>query len=220
MALAEADRQNKSYVQRVNARDRLRATLAPSPPSADELKQCRVFLDVPNGRSADQILRHALASHRAVSTDSMHTATIFIGDNPWHLTQRLVQWAAVLSGSWVVTPNVFIKGSGACVKYHSALETRRRVWVSEAARAAHPKTWILLLEVMSVQPRHKWTLLASAADFATAKVAAERAKRSAEVIALCSEAESQGMRSQHAFPASEFLKFITNVNKFRTVGSV
>ena len=136
---------------------RERAALSAAPPTGDELRGSHVFLDAPP--SAD--LQQAITLRGSRVTASAHVATVFIATHPWQPTQRLTTWAAVLLGAWVIPPETYVTASGVALKYESVLRTRRIVWVSAAARAAFPKTWLLLLELLSAHTGHKLAFMPS-----------------------------------------------------------
>ena len=86
------------------------------------------------------------------------------------------------------------------LKYDSALAARRRVWVSAAARAAFPNTWLLFMELLSAHASHKWSLLSSPEEFAAEKV---RLEGRAEVLALVTPAEAAA-GIPHVMPPNSF----------------
>ena len=172
-AAEEATRQDKSFKKRSGHHLRLQETFAAEPPTDAELRRSRVFLDS-GGLFAD--LRDAITSYEGLLTDRLDNAVAFIAENPWQPSDCLVTFAAILRGAWVIRKSTYILGSGVALKYSSALNTRRKLWVSEHARAQFPAAWLLILELLSVMT-HKWTLLGSAAEFAAAKAWAEHRKK-------------------------------------------
>ena len=137
---------------------------------------------------------------------------MFIATNPWKPSCRLTTLAAILLGTWVIPPETYINTSGVALKYDSALATRRRVWVSVAARAAFPNTWLLLLELLAAHAGHKWSLLSSPEEFAAEKV---RSKGRAEVLALVTPTEAAA-GILHVMPPKKFFNFIMKRNSERT----
>ena len=153
LSAAEVDWQEISFRKRVRARASNRAALSVAPPTAAELRGSQVFLDAPWSED----LQRAITARCSRVTASAHAATVFIATNPWKPNCRLTTLAAILLGAWVIPPETYINASGVALKYDSALATRRRVWVSTAARAAFPNTWLLLLELLSAHAGHTWT---------------------------------------------------------------
>ena len=117
---------------------------------------------------ASAALQSAITSREALVVAEPARASVTIARNPWAHTNELAIWHAVRAGAWVVTPTTFIKCDGPAIKYRSALQTPRRVWVSGAARDAHPHLWILILEsLLRHDRRHRWKLLGTAEADAT-----------------------------------------------------
>ena len=208
LSAAEVDRQETSFRKRVRARASNRAALSVAPPTAAELRGSQVFLDAPWSED----LQRAITARCSRVTASAHAATVFIATNPWKPNCRLTTLAAILLGAWVIPPETYINASGVALKYDSALATRRRVWVSAAARAAFPNTWLLLLELLAAHAGHKWSLLSSPEEFAAEKV---RSKGRAEVLALVTPTEAAA-GILHVMPPKKFFNFIMKRNSERT----
>ena len=117
-------------------------------------------------------------------------------------------WAASLLGMWIGTADVLKSPpSGPCRRLRPALSTRRQVYVSDAFQTEHAQLWVLLLECLKKQRKHRWTLLLSADDWAHAKAHVD----SAQVLALLSATEFAAMRApRHVFGPAQFLEFVTH----------
>ena len=92
------------------------------------------------------------------------------------------------------------------------------VWISDNFMAADVDLTTLIVSILrGADP--PWTLIASAGDFEDAKRHANRMKRNASVIALCTPAEcaviESGMPpalSRHVFDMDKFLKFVVQLD--------
>ena len=210
----ERVRQDASLAQRARGENRMGATLIAAPPRDDEIQRACVFVGVSVRRSSDWDA--AVVRREARIALSPFEATIFVCTNPWSPGDA-VAWLAALRGCWIMTPAAFVGTSGAALLYQSALPTKRFVWVSAAARADHAVIWRCILEAMSTFTGHKWVLLHSMAGFALEKAKAERAKRSPQVLALCTAAEVAAHAAfPHVFDAAGFFKFIAKQDPART----
>jgi len=214
---AEHARQIASRNQRTNLAQRQADAVVAQPPRADELRRACLFVDravrLPDGWDA------AVAHAEARVVQSPFEATFLICDNPWSPRDDVITWFAALTGRWIITPAVVVanhgkQASGATLKFHSALMSKRFVWVSQAARSAHAAIWRCILEAMTRVDGHKWVLLHSARAFATEKSKAEKQKRSPQVLAFC--APSEGGRSAHVFTKDNFLSFVRKQDAART----
>ena len=75
--------------------------------------------------------------------------------------------------------------------------------------------FVLILEKMMAVSGQKWLWLESGREWAAARLAAEQAKRAAEVLALVSS-KDQYAGLPHVFTAEDFLRFIRNQDHSRT----
>ena len=96
------------------------------------------------------------------------------------------------------------------MKHQRALQTRRHLWASAAFRESCPDIWATILEAMLAHDGPcNWSLLPSPEAWAVAKALAVEHSRSAEVLALLTEAEVGAMaRAPHAFGPAGFLEFV------------
>ena len=109
-----------------------------------------------------------------------------------------------------MTPGTVARTNPVCRKFNPALRTKRRLFVSDAFKREEPGIWLLILEMLVSHEERatwRWDLLNDRASWARARVAAERGRRAAEVLALVSTGESaEGL--PHVFSADGFMKFI------------
>ena len=139
--------------------------------------------------------------------EDVHLADIFITANPWRPASSLITWAAVMRGCWVLTPETYLCNRGPALKFRPAVQVKRMVWISDAFQAANVSLFLLIAEVLNVGP-HAWKVLRGPAEWAEAKVKAERAGRSAQVLALVTNEEEGEYSTTHVFGADSFLKCV------------
>jgi len=171
-AVAEKKRQLKSRQQRENAQIRLSSATTAAAPSQDELHRVRVYVDG-DLRASDRLpsrFSREVASREALELQQPYSATVFIAANPWAPVEHVITWIAVLKGAWILTPTSFMRKSETALKFNPAVMTKRKVWVSDAVRVAHPEIWRAMLEVLDAYAGNKWTLLHSPEEYAEEKV--------------------------------------------------
>ena len=214
----EQQRQLTSLKSRIASETSLANKLVASPPSEDELHGVSIFLDSDVSLPSDWHV--AIASHEAFHCGIAHDHHIFITAHPWEPANILIAWSARLQGAWIMTPEVYSgKARGPVAKFEPALSVRRKLWVSPDFRNANPSIWLLILELLA-KCRSRWTILATKQDWASEKARAIAQKRSAEVLALVTEAElhreARGVLP-HVLGPQAFLDFIERANESRTI---
>ena len=174
----EAHRQDLSFALRVrtnaNYQDKTRAI----PPTTSELTGIKCFVD-DSIHLPDAIgwLASLYNDQHGKKVDNVWEATVFISKNPRAPANKLVTFAAILQGAWVITPEVLLgNGSAACVKYLPALNTKRFIWASPKFRTTHPMEWRVLLEILNLNKTSKWHMLSSPQRWAAEKVKADATK--------------------------------------------
>jgi hypothetical protein len=85
----------------------------------------------------------ALKAKRCRIVQDVTEADVFICLNPVEVGRK-VNFAAVLKGSYIVCPQVVHSGSGAAIKYKSAISKARKIWVTQGFREKHD----ILLQVI------------------------------------------------------------------------
>ena len=206
----ELERQRKSRRQRESDKKRTDLQTTAHPRLQAELQRKAFYvepnLQLPKNWSARLLELEA-------RTVTLVNADFIVCANPWSPSKVDSAWCASLMGLWILTPAAVV-GSGAMVKHLPALKSKRLVWFSGAAREEHPSLWLIVLESMNKYTGHNWTLLLDAVAFAEQKAKAEKAKRSSQVLAVCSEAECAAIEDRcknHVFRAVEFLDFVAKV---------
>ena len=101
------------------------------------------------------------------------------------------------------------------MKYKASLQTRRKLWCSDAFKAAKPDLWALIVRHVGAR-NSQWKLLDTVQQFA-----AERARMDAshvsQVLALVSDAEIllPEFEEKHVHSAASLLEFITHHDEER-----
>ena len=209
--------QDKSHKSRLAARARVSDRLHGAGVSRVELHRARVYVDDQgNHTTLPSGIHNVIATSEMLTVKTLADASIFICQNPWRPCDRQIKWAAVLSGAWIMTAETLMGlGPATCIKFKSALQTRRKIFVSPSFRDDEPGIYTLILEIMIAAGTSKWVWLASGAEWASASVAAEKGNRSAEVLALVTSKDAwAGL--PHVFQAYDFLKFVANQDHART----
>lgn len=187
---AEQRRMVASRLQRERSNASIKARLAARPLNNADLHGAKLFVDPETRLPADW--SSYVFKHQISVVQEVHEANLFVAANPFNPTNCYVTFAAHLMGALVVSPAAITReaehGAFVAAKCNHALAVKRNVWISPGFRTEHPRIWILLLELMT-RRAHKWSLLNSADHWAVTKALAMRKKRSAEVIALLSNAE-------------------------------
>ena len=147
----------------------------------------------------------------APTITSLPTITHFTS-NPFGLSE-LVCWHRSLAGAWVLQPEVIAGKPGASMKYKASLQTQRKLWCSDAFKAAKPDLWALI-KCHTVFCYSRWKLLDTPQQFAAQRA---KAQHSSCVVALVSDAEIQlpEFQEKHVHSAASFLQFITRLDKER-----
>jgi hypothetical protein len=153
-------------------------------------------------------LRVRLGDLAGKVASDLHRASLFISADPRNPRNVLLTLAASLLGAWVVSPAVFLNNPGPCVKYNSGLWTKRAIWASPDFRMAFPRAWALILELLIVHGgNHRWTVLGSAQEWATARAYAEKKAKPSEVLSLVGPAELNPIL-KHTFTLEGLIAFI------------
>lgn len=205
---AEKIRQAKSYASRL--KDRLKYTMKTTavPPTPSELFRSKVYLD--GGTHLPSEWHATLTRVEATVTTDLNHATMFVADNPRSPMSPIITLVASLTGSWVVSPSVFVGNAGPSVKYLESMATKRLVWVSPAFQQTYPREWLAILEVANnTNVICKWTFLGSCKAWANARAIAESKKRPTDVIALVGPLEMND-KLKHCFGVVELITFMAH----------
>ena len=200
----EQKRQASSYRERVNARVKYTAKTLARPPTLDEKVGMVLYKDsgvmLPVGWLAK------LAALSAREATDLSKATAFVATNPRKPCDRLVALAAVLRGSWAMSPNVFMGDSGPSVKYIAAFATKRSIFATPLFKRTYPREWLLVLELANSVPNCKWKFLGSAVEWAAARAVVERKGTPTQVLALVGPGEAAALK--HAFSVDGLVDFV------------
>ena len=144
---------------------------------------------------------------------SLPTITHFTS-NPFGLSELLC-WHCSLVGAWVLQPEVIAGKPGASMKYKASLQTRRKLWCSDAFKVAKPDLWALIVRHVRA-PNSRWKLLGTALQFARQRARLDLSKCST-VLALVSDAEIllPEFQERHVHSAASLLEFITHLDEQR-----
>ncbi|CAJ1403945.1 unnamed protein product [Effrenium voratum] len=132
-----------------------------------------------------------LASERGFQlTDRRAQATVFLAESLESMSERT--WAAaVLCGGSVMTWDTLQEMQGPCVSWQKALDTRRRVYWTQAAQKHSPQLHQLVVEMAKTARR--WKMLDGQEDFEQQKVEAAARKQSPAVLAVTRPSEKKGL---------------------------
>ena len=112
-------------------------------------------------------------------TEDRTRATAIVTTTPSQIGQRSM-WTAVLKVCYVLAPDVLFEKQGACIKYHQATATRRRVWLSPQFEERHASLACIIRAAVE-SPGSCWNMIPSKADFITAATTAIGRGRACEV---------------------------------------
>ena len=152
----------------------------------------------------------------APTITSLPTITHFTS-NPFGLSE-LVCWHRSLAGAWVLQPEVIAGKPGASMKYKASLQTRRKLWCSDAFKVAKPDLWALIVRHVRRARNSRWQLLDTVLQFARLRARLDASSwRCSTVLALVSDAEIllPEFQEKHVHSAASLLEFITHLDEQR-----
>ena len=204
----EQTRQNKSFADRTNARKKYALQTTANPPSESELTGAILFVD--DGVLIPEV---NLLHLQATTTQEAWKATTFVSKTPRNPTKAIITLAACLRGAWVVSPEALMNTPGPSIKYLSALRTKRQLWASPSFCRDYLVEWLLILELLNTC-ENKWKMLASCADWASARIQSDAKGRASEVIALVTAGEQNHGNAalRHCFLPHEFAEFVSKMD--------
>ena len=102
------------------------------------------------------------------------------------------------------------------MKYKASLQIRRKVWGSDAFKAAKPDLWVLIVRHVGAR-NSQWRLLDTVLQFTRLLARAETTKNASRVLALVSDAEIllPEFQENHVYSAASLLQFITHLDEQR-----
>ena len=141
----------------------------------------------------DATLGLAVASQLAIKLRALHAnrvfdrveASIFVTPDPACCGSK-THWCAVLSGSLICSAELVMSGGahGTCIRYKSALATKRHVWISPGFQHVNPEKYAILTRKLEGS---KWQRLLDKASALERSLG--RNSRKWDVIFLVSAAE-------------------------------
>ena len=101
------------------------------------------------------------------------------------------------------------------MKYKASLQTRRKLWCSDAFKVAKPDLWVLIVRHVGAR-NSQWKLLDTVLQFARQRARLDTSKVSM-VLALVSDAEIllPEFQEKHVHSAASLLQFITHLDEQR-----
>ena len=201
LTVIENKRVETSRNSRIRRNQSLAQQLVYTPPN---LYHSAVYFDM----AVTPLLLDALVplEARQISIGNSWDATVFVAENPWEPT-LLVKLVATLKGGILCVPNVLQGLQGPVRVLKTGLLTKRKLFVSDEFRNRLQQTW-LIMRLLIDRPGHRCKIIDSPPVYATEKLKAMRAGRSAEVLALVTDEETAVNRLAHVFNLEGLLAFL------------
>jgi len=130
------------------------------PPTAQELAEKRLFVDDGVAGSAALLrdVKRAAKMHKMTLVECRKLADFYITLTPAAPGLR-TEWASVLGGRVIMTPEAFTRGHGSCFGYVAASKIKRTVFMSDGFKNCYAKV-AKLIRAMSgwvfVEPEASW----------------------------------------------------------------
>ncbi len=139
--------EKKGIAAYVRKKQRLQQLQRKRPAALATLCGKRIFIDrVAAATIARNRLDDRLTELGAAAEPVRENADCFLVSDVTNPGQRVL-WNVMLAGGAVVSVQFFLTGTGPVVAYASSLRIRRKVWFSEAFKAAHP----VLMNIVTVR---------------------------------------------------------------------
>jgi hypothetical protein len=164
------------------------ALLHPALPSLVDMATWHIFVDT-DCMTSD--LKKLLEDSSIAITEKREKADIFVVQDPSDPGQR-TKWWAIIKGSFLVTPSVLLQNNGPAIKYHAAMSTARRIWISPRAREKHSTLVEIVEFAVKKLPGSKWKLVTGSLDeFVAFYKKAAKAHRGCNMIGLVCKKEEK-----------------------------
>ena len=138
-------------------------------------------------------------------------ADIFVNEDPTKPGDRTL-WAAVLRGGRIATPQFLLNEQrGGSIKYKPALESRRKLWISDGFAARHDVIAQIIRSCITSYTGCKVALIETESHFLNLKCAASRSNRPNSVLGLVTGREKRAKGDSYS-TADEVLKILTSVD--------
>ena len=168
----EEIRAQKSLKDRTREEANKRRLLRAEPPTSAELRRAVLYLDVAES-DLPQGWQRAVSEKEGLISQSIECpAAFYIAANPWQINNEL-GLAAALHGAWILAPRVYMGlDVGPAMKLKPALQTRRKIWVSDNFKTGCALAWVVILAAMQ-GASCKWQLLETPQKYAAEKAPAQ-----------------------------------------------
>ncbi len=205
---AHFDKVTKTMVARENAETKLQRVVARNMPADAQLDGLRALVaDDLRSVAFDDAAMHLGWTFVQEAKD----ARVFVVENPVGLSDETTLTVAMNAG-WVMVPDNVVRRSGVCLKFHDALHTRRKVFMTDSFKTDHPSISAFL--EFKVQGTNSWSFIEDIGAFAVLKATATRQKSPATVIALIGDDEGAVFTNvAHCFTLAAFVQFACRIDK-------
>jgi hypothetical protein len=202
------DKVTKAMVARENAETKLQRVVARNMPSDAQLDGLHVWV----ADDLRSVAFEAAAQHLGWTfVQEAKDARVFVVENPAGLSDETTLIVAMNAG-WVMVPDNVVRRSGVFIKFQDALQTRRKVFMTDSFKTEHPSISAFL--EFKAQGTNSWTFIEDIAAFAALKATAARQKSSATVIALIGDGEGAVFTNVgHCFTFATFVQFACRIDK-------
>ena len=123
-------------------------------------------------------------------------------------------WAAVLQGSYLVTPKTLKDKHGAKLKYEKAMESKRKIWLSGKCLKKQPVLAKIIKGCVALEAS-RFKLIETEASFLLSKVLANRDARPRMVLGMVATKE-KATKGKNYNTSSEVLSFIENIDPLKS----
>ena len=178
----------KNQDKRMKYHKRVDATQPRKCLSAADLQGMRCYIEA-SGECAEVVNKVALLlMQQAARVD----AQLFIARNVAKLGMRSMMFA-IAHGCHVITPDALLRGVGAQIKYHPAVQTERHILMTRQFREKHDIAEQVLRSIAAKSG--KWKLYTDTLPFMALFTKATKTHRAAYFIALVAKGHLEDMRT-------------------------
>ena len=116
-----------------------------------------------------------------------------------------------MQGSYLVTSTTLQDMRGAQLKYQSALNSKRQIWLSDEFQAKHSAIAAIIKECIAASKSKKMSLIETEAAFLHSKAVANRQKEPRQVLGLVTRKEKEAKGGNYT-TSSEAISFLKNLD--------
>ena len=179
--------------------------------------------DLAKGGGADLQCLRGLRVHGASKLDEQVRTRFAFCDAPSRVGADVIivddlsnpgeraEWAATLQGSYLVTSTTLQDMRGAQLKYQSALNSKRQIWLSDEFQAKHSAIAAIIKECIAASKSKKMSLIETEAAFLHSKAVANRQKEPRQVLGLVTRKEKEAKGGNYT-TSSEAISFMKNLD--------